>query len=223
MKSISFIVTPGERVGIIGRTGAGKSSLTLALFRIIERASGKILIDGQDIADLGLHVLRSRLTIIPQDLVMFTGSLRLNLDPFSLYSDTELWNVLDLVNLRSYVQTLESGLHHSITEGGNNLSVGQRQLICLARALIRKTKILILDEATAAVNVETDTIIQRTIRQQFSECTIFTITHRIETVIDYDRIMVLHNGEILEFDNPSKLLQTEDSIFRSMAYEAGLI
>lgn len=140
--------------------GAGKSSLTLSLFRIIESAGGAIIIDGEDISKLGLHTLRSRLTIIPQDPVLFSGSLRLNLDPFDQKSDEEVWHALELAHLKSFVSGLSTGLDYEVTEGGENLSVGQRQLVCLARALLRKTKILILDEATAAIDLKTDDLIQ---------------------------------------------------------------
>lgn len=163
LRGVTFTVSGGEKVGIVGRTGAGKSSLTLSLFRIIEAAGGQILIDGQDISQLGLHALRSRLTIIPQDPVLFSGSLRINLDPFGLKTDDEIWRALELAHLKVFVKSLTAGLNHEVAEGGENLSVGQRQLICLARALLRKTKVLILDEATAAVDLETDDLIQVTI------------------------------------------------------------
>lgn len=160
LKGISFTVEGGEKVGIVGRTGAGKSSLTLSLFRIIESAGGSIIIDGLDVSTLGLHSLRSRLTIIPQDPVLFSGSLRINLDPFNKHSDDEVWRALEHAHLKAFVKGLSAGLNHEVAEGGENLSVGQRQLICLARALLRKTKVLILDEATAAVDLETDDLIQ---------------------------------------------------------------
>lgn len=223
LKGVSFEILGGEKVGIVGRTGAGKSSLTLSLFRIIESAGGSIQIDGQDISNLGLHDLRSRLTIIPQDPVLFSGTLRLNLDPFDQNSDNELWTALEHAHLKSFVQGLTAGLNHEITEGGENLSVGQRQLVCLARALLRKTKVLILDEATAAVDLETDDLIQKTIRTEFSDCTILTIAHRLNTIMDSDKVIVLDRGEISEFASPSQLLQNSQSSFYSMAKDSGLI
>ena len=168
LHNISASFRGGERVGIVGRTGAGKSSLTLALFRLIEPTTGRIIIDGLDISKMGLHKLRSKLTIIPQDPVLFSGSLRHNLVPFSQYSDEEVWSTLRQFHLSEFVTSLKAVLEHEVAEGGENLSVGQRQLICLARALLRKTKILVLDEATAAVDLETDNLIQTTIRAEFN-------------------------------------------------------
>ncbi|XP_063974576.1 multidrug resistance-associated protein 1 isoform X5 [Diachasmimorpha longicaudata] len=223
LKGISFTVEGGEKIGIVGRTGAGKSSLTLALFRIIEAAEGKIIIDDIDIATLGLHSLRSRLTIIPQDPVLFSGSLRLNLDPFDRHGDEEVWRALEHAHLKTFVQSLPNGLSHVVSEGGDNLSVGQRQLICLARALLRKTKILILDEATAAVDLETDDLIQRTIREEFKESTVLTIAHRLNTILDSDRVIVLDKGYMVEFESPHSLLQKTTSAFYSMAKDAGLV
>ncbi|KAI1286715.1 ATP-binding cassette sub-family C member 3 [Halotydeus destructor] len=222
LKDLSFNVKGGEKVGIVGRTGAGKSSLTVALFRIVEPATGTVTIDGVDVTRIGLHSLRSRLTIIPQDPVLFTGTLRLNLDPLGDHDDSELWTVLKLAHLQQFVNSLESGLEHAITEGGENLSVGQRQLVCLARALLRKSKILILDEATAAVDLETDDLIQETIRNQFHDCTILTIAHRLNTILDYDRILVMDEGTLAEYDTPKALFDDENSVFYSMAKDAGL-
>lgn len=212
-----------QKIGIVGRTGAGKSSLTIALFRIIESAGGKILIDGKDIAELGLHNLRQRLTIIPQDPVLFSGSLRMNIDPFNIYSDDEVWNVLEQAHLKTFATGLASGLLHEIAEGGENISIGQRQLICLARALLRKTKILILDEATAAIDLETDVLIQNTIKTEFKDCTILTIAHRLNTIIDSDKVIVLDKGMVVEFESPSLLLQDKTSMFYGMAKDAGLV
>ncbi|KAK9886055.1 hypothetical protein WA026_014838 [Henosepilachna vigintioctopunctata] len=221
LKEISFNIRGGEKVGIVGRTGAGKSSLTLSLFRIIEAAHGIIEIDGVNIAEIGLHALRSRLTIIPQEAVLFSGTLRKNLDPFDINSDEEIWKSLEQAHLKSFVEALPAGLSHSVTEGGENLSVGQKQLICLARALLRKTKVLILDEATAAVDLETDDLIQTTIRREFKNCTVLTIAHRLNTIMDSDRIIVLDKGLIEEFDTPQNLLRGP-TIFRSMCQDAGL-
>ncbi|NWY09759.1 MRP2 protein, partial [Aphelocoma coerulescens] len=209
------------QVGVVGRTGAGKSSLTNCLFRVLEAAGGKIIIDEVDIATIGLHDLRKNLTIIPQDPVLFTGTLRMNLDPFDQYSDEEVWKALELAHLKTYVQGLPEGLLHLVSEGGENLSVGQRQLVCLARALLRKAKILILDEATAAVDLETDHLIQTTIRREFADCTVLTIAHRLHTIMDSNRVMVLQAGQIVEFDSPEELLMKQ-GIFSMMAKDSGI-
>ncbi|KAM9210176.1 multidrug resistance-associated protein 1 [Dugong dugon] len=222
LKHINVTIEGGEKVGIVGRTGAGKSSLTLGLFRITESAGGQIIIDGVDIAQIGLHSLRFKITIIPQDPVLFSGPLRMNLDPFNQYSDEEVWTSLELAHLKSFVSALPDKLNHECSEGGENLSVGQRQLVCLARALLRKTKILVLDEATAAVDLETDDLIQSTIRTQFDDCTVLTIAHRLNTIMDYTRVIVLDRGEIREYGPPSDLLQ-QRGLFYSMAKDAGLV
>ncbi|KAJ6649924.1 Multidrug resistance-associated protein 1 [Pseudolycoriella hygida] len=222
LKGINFTVNSQEKIGIVGRTGAGKSSLTLCLFRIIEAAEGKIVIDDINIAEIGLHSLRSQLTIIPQDPVLFNGSLRMNIDPFNSYTDDAIWIALGQSHLKTFVEELSEGLDYKIAEGGENLSVGQRQLVCLARALLRKTKVLILDEATAAIDFETDELIQKTIRTQFRDCTILTIAHRLNTIMDSDRVIVLDEGTIAEYDTPKALLENENSIFYGMAKEAGI-
>uniref|UniRef100_A0A8B9LTP4 Multidrug resistance-associated protein 1 n=1 Tax=Astyanax mexicanus TaxID=7994 RepID=A0A8B9LTP4_ASTMX len=219
---ITVIIEGGEKVGIVGRTGAGKSSLTLGLFRIIEAAQGEICIDGVNIANLGLHDLRSRITIIPQDPVLFSGSLRMNLDPFDGYSDEDVWRALELAHLKNFVSGLPDKLNHECSEGGENLSLGQRQLVCLARALLRKTKILVLDEATAAVDLETDNLIQSTIRTQFEDCTVLTIAHRLNTIMDYTRVLVLDKGKMAEFDSPASLI-AKKGIFYKMAKDSGLV
>ncbi|CAG0905757.1 unnamed protein product [Darwinula stevensoni] len=213
-------VSPSRQVGIVGRSGAGKSSLMLGLFRIVEKASGRIAIDGVDIGRIGLHDLRSRLTIIPQDPVLFSGSLRSNLDPFEKHSDEEVWRALELSHLKAFVKGLPQGLQNPVAEGGQNFSVGQRQLVCLARALLRKTRILLLDEATAAVDLETDELIQETIRREFRNCTVLTIAHRINTVLDYDKVLVLDGGETREFGSPAGLLRDSRSAFAALARDA---
>ncbi|KAF6719853.1 Multidrug resistance-associated protein 1 [Oryzias melastigma] len=222
IRNINVDISGGEKVGIVGRTGAGKSSLTLGLFRIIEPAEGQISIDGVDIAKLGLHELRSRITIIPQDPVLFSGTLRMNLDPFDSYSDEDIWKALEFSHLKTFVSGLPDKLSHECSEGGENLSVGQRQLLCLARALLRKTKVLVLDEATAAVDLETDNLIQSTIRSQFEDCTVLTIAHRLNTIMDYTRVLVLDKGQMAEFDSPSSLIAQKGAFYR-MAKDAGLI
>ncbi|KAK3589166.1 hypothetical protein CHS0354_018871 [Potamilus streckersoni] len=223
LKDITVSVRPGEKVGIVGRTGAGKSSMTLALFRLIEPAGGQIMVDGQDISVLGLHDVRSKLTILPQEPVLFSGSLRMNLDPLDEHTDSAIWMALEQAHLKSFVQSVPDNIQYECGEGGQNLSVGQRQLICLARSLLRKSKILVLDEATAAVDMETDDLIQKTIRKEFANCTVLTIAHRLNTVMDYDRILVLDKGEIKEFDSPNSLLSRPDSLFYQMAKDAKLI
>ncbi|XP_054163879.1 multidrug resistance-associated protein 1-like [Oppia nitens] len=223
LRKIVLDINSGEKVGIVGRTGAGKSSLTLALFRLIEPVEGTIFIDNVDIRKLGLYDLRSRITIIPQDPALFTGTLRLNLDPFNQYSDNEIWRALESAHLKTFVDSLDKGLSYQISEGGENLSVGQKQLVCLARALLRRTKILVLDEATAAIDMETDDLIQETIRKEFESSTIVTIAHRLNTIIDYDRVLVMDKGSVAEFDSPNNLLANTSSIFYSMAKEANLV
>ncbi|KAK9886053.1 hypothetical protein WA026_014836 [Henosepilachna vigintioctopunctata] len=222
LKNIDVHIAGGEKVGIVGRTGAGKSSLTLCLFRIIEAAEGAIYIDGIDISKLGLHSLRSKITIIPQDAVLFSGTLRMNLDPFNKHTDEEIWAALEHANLKKLVAEYPNGLSNSVSESGENVSIGQRQLICLARALLRKTKLFILDEATAAVDLETDELIQKTIRAQFHDCTILTIAHRLNTVMDYDKIIVLDEGCIREFGTPQDLIG-QRGIFYGMCKESKLI
>lgn len=219
LKGVDLQAEPEEKIGICGRTGAGKSSLTLSLFRIIEPIHGQILIDNFDITKLGLHQLRSNLAIIPQDPVLFTGTLRFNLDPVGQYKDQDIWRALELAHLKAH---LNNGLDTAVSEGGSNFSVGQKQLICLARALLKKSKILVLDEATAAVDPETDELIQSTIKTQFKHCTVLTIAHRLNTILDSDKIIVLANGQVAETGSPSQLLANPDSKFKGMALSAGM-
>ncbi|OXB64192.1 hypothetical protein ASZ78_002114 [Callipepla squamata] len=221
LNDISFQTRNEEKVGIVGRTGAGKSTLTNCLFRILEGSGGKIIIDGIDISTIGLHDLRGNLNIIPQDPVLFSGTLQSNLDPLGKHSDHELWEALELCDLKSFVESLPKKLLHEISEGGENLSVGQRQLVCLARVLLRKTKVLVLDEATASIDMETDNLVQSTIKREFYNCTILTIAHRIHTVMDSERVLVLDAGRILEYDTPQNLLQRKGA-FSEMVAEAGI-
>ncbi|KAG0031446.1 hypothetical protein BGZ81_001224 [Podila clonocystis] len=222
LKNLSLTVRAGERVGVVGRTGAGKSSITMALFRIMEAAEGSIAIDGIDISTLGLAELRSRLTIIPQDPFLFGGTIRANLDPFGTFSDTDLWAALESASLKSYVSSQTEGLSAPIDNGGENMSLGQRQLMSLARAMLHKsTRVLCLDEATAAIDIETDNAIQRALRREFTGCTVLTIAHRINTIMDSDKILVLDHGRVAEFDTPKELLQRPEGIFYSLATKSG--
>lgn len=222
LRDICLEVLPREKIGIVGRTGSGKTSLSLALFRILEAAGGSISIDGENIASCGLHDLRSRLTIIPQDSVLFSGSLRFNLDPLELYTDAEIWRALEVSHLKPFVWVLAGRLDFRVSEYGENFSHGQRQLVCLARAVLRNSKVIILDEATAAVDVETDELIQKTIRKEFKDSTILTIAHRLDTILDSDRILVLDGGQVRELASPAQLAADKSSVFASMLRAAGI-
>uniref|UniRef100_UPI003AAC75F7 ATP-binding cassette sub-family C member 4-like n=1 Tax=Centroberyx gerrardi TaxID=166262 RepID=UPI003AAC75F7 len=220
LKDINASFRPSEKVGIVGRTGAGKSSLVSALFRLAE-PQGKIYIDGVLTSEIGLHDLRQKMSIIPQDPVLFTGTMRKNLDPFNQHTDENLWNALQEVQLKSVVEELPGKMETVLAESGSNFSVGQRQLVCLARAILRKNRILIIDEATANVDPRTDELIQKTIRDKFRECTVLTIAHRLNTIIDSDRILVLDSGTIQELDRPYTLLQNKESALFKMAQQTG--
>jgi len=222
LKGINCKIKPREKIGIVGRTGSGKSSLMLALFRIVEPTQGHIEIDGIDIHKIGLEELRSKLSIIPQDPTLFTGTIRSNLDPFCRYTDSEIWNAIEAVELKDQVRNLEGNIEHPITEYGENLSVGTRQLLCLARALLKRSNILVMDEATANVDYKNDALIQKAIRKEFKDVTVLTIAHRINTIMDYQRVMVLDAGEIIEFDSPEDLLKREDSVFCGLAKQGGI-
>lgn len=244
LKGVSFAVKNNERVGVIGRTGAGKSSMTLALFRFLEARSGSIIIDGVDISTIDLHSLRSRLAIIPQDPVLFSGTVRSNLDPFDQYTDEELRECLQRVHLidsqpvtpanepaagssssNSTVTPQNANifrdLNSGISESGGNLSQGQRQLMCIARAIVARPKIMVLDEATSAVDMATDALIQRSIREEFDNSTLLVIAHRLSTIADFDKILVLSEGTVAEFGSPLELWNTEGSIFRDMCEHSG--
>lgn len=222
LRHINFTAHDGQKIGLVGRTGAGKSSFALALFRIIEPRNGSIVVDSVDITKIGLHDLRSKMTIIPQDPVLFAGTLRWNLDPFDEHSDESVWRALEQAHLKDFVGRQELGLNHEIVEGGDNLSAGQRQLVCLTRALLRQSRVLVLDEATSSVDLDTDHLVKETIRTEFCDTTIITIAHRLHTIMDCDRILVLSGGEIAEEGSPKELLQREDGLFRAMAKDAGL-
>uniref|UniRef100_A0A8C3AJ63 Multidrug resistance-associated protein 4 n=1 Tax=Cyclopterus lumpus TaxID=8103 RepID=A0A8C3AJ63_CYCLU len=220
LKGISATFQPNEKVGIVGRTGAGKSSLVSALFRLSE-PQGKIYIDGVLTSEIGLHDLRQKMSIIPQDPVLFTGSMRKNLDPFNQHSDEDLWKALEEVQLKSLLEELPGGLETVLAESGSNFSTGQRQLVCLARAILRKNRILVIDEATANVDPRTDALIQKTIRDKFNKCTVLTIAHRLNTIVDSDRILVLDGGTIQELDRPFTLLQNKEGALYRMVQQTG--
>nr|QWN59144.1 ATP-binding cassette C transporter [Rehmannia glutinosa] len=221
LHGISFKISPSDKVGIVGRTGAGKSSMLNALFRIVELERGKILIDDCDISKFGLMDLRKVLGIIPQSPVLFSGTVRFNLDPFNEHNDADLWEALERAHLKDVIRRNSLGLDAEVSEAGENFSVGQRQLLSLSRALLRRSKILVLDEATAAVDVRTDALIQKTIREEFKSCTMLIIAHRLNTIIDCDRILLLDAGQVVEFDTPETLLQKEESAFSKMVQSTG--
>jgi ABC-type multidrug transport system fused ATPase/permease subunit len=243
LQNVSFNVLPSEKVAVVGRTGAGKSTLSLAFFRIISLSGGSITIDGENISEIGLYDLRSKLTIIPQDPVLFTGDLRSNLDPFNQHDDEKIWESLKRVHFMESLQqakvdkpedaqspneddaksTLDPNaitLDFKVQENGGNFSQGQRQLLCLARSLLQGNKIIFLDEATASVDNDTDAKIQTTIRTEFADRTIVCIAHRLRTVIDYDKILVLDKGKVLEFGTPLELINLNGT-FRSMCEDTG--
>ncbi|XP_026544378.1 multidrug resistance-associated protein 5 isoform X3 [Notechis scutatus] len=216
LKKVCFTIKPKEKIGIVGRTGSGKSSLGMALFRLVELSGGCIKIDGVKISDIGLADLRSKLSIIPQEPVLFSGTVRSNLDPFTQYSEEQIWEALERTHMKDCISQLPMKLESEVMENGENFSVGERQLLCIARALLRRCKILILDEATAAMDTETDLLIQETIREAFADCTMLTIAHRLHTVLGSDRIMVLMQGQVVEFDTPAALLSNDNSRFYAM-------
>jgi ABC-type multidrug transport system fused ATPase/permease subunit len=221
LRNLSAQIKPKEKIGIVGRTGAGKSTTLAALFRTLEATNGSIVIDGVDISTLGLNVLRSSISIIPQEPTLFIGTIRYNLDPFEQHTDEDLWHVLELVKLKGFIHELEGKLDAPISENGSNISVGQRQMLCMARALLRNTKILLLDEATASVDVETDALLQLMVREHFKDCTVLTIAHRLNTIMDSTRIMVLDQGRLVEFDAPINLLNDQDGYLHGMVAATG--
>ncbi|KAK8805623.1 hypothetical protein WA158_002279 [Blastocystis sp. Blastoise] len=216
---INVSIKGEEKVGVVGRTGAGKSSLMLALMRIIELDEGEIDIDNMNISEIGLHDLRSRIAIISQEPVLFSGTIRENIDPFDEYKDSDIWIALERAHMKDVIASSDLGLSSMVEEHGNNYSVGQRQLLCIARALLHHTKIILMDEATASIDVETDLKIQKTMKEEFKDCTVITIAHRIHTIIDSDKVMVLEAGEVKEFEQPALLLEDPNTIFSGLVNE----
>ncbi|CAJ1950985.1 unnamed protein product [Sphenostylis stenocarpa] len=217
LEGITCTFREGSRVGVVGRTGSGKSTLISALFRLVEPARGDILIDGINICSMGLKDLRMKLSIIPQEPTLFKGSIRTNLDPLGLYSDDDIWKALEKCQLKETVSHLPNLLDSLVSDEGENWSVGQRQLICLGRVLLKRNRILVLDEATASIDSATDAILQRIIREEFAECTVITVAHRVPTVIDSDMVMVLSFGKVVEYDKPSRLMDTNSSFSKLVA------
>ena len=213
LKNINFHLKPGEHLGVVGRTGSGKSTISLCLFRILEAYSGRIYIDGVDISKVGLKKLRESITIIPQDSTLMNGTLRYNIDPVQAYTDKEIIHVMKKIGFDYIISINKEGLDLNISENGNNLSIGEKQLICITRAILRKSKIIVLDEATASIDYKTEEIIQKALNEILSNSTMISIAHRIKTVMNADKILVLENGEIIEFDTPKNLLNNKNSYF----------
>ena len=216
LRDLTFSVAHGKHVGIVGRTGAGKSSLLGVMFRLVEIESGTIVLDGRDIRSVGLHTLRSAMSIIPQDPVLFSGTLRFNLDPWDTHTDESLNTCLRRVGLQPLVEERGEGLSMAIGPNGDNLSVGQRQLLCMARALLRNTRVVVLDEATASIDSASDAAIQKTLSEDLAGATVLTIAHRINTVMAYDEVMVMASGQVAEMGPPAELANRPSSIFHGL-------
>ena len=215
LDQLNLSIRAGERIGIVGRTGAGKSTLLQTLFRIVEPPDASIFIDNVDIKTLPLEQLRSSVAVIPQEPVLFSGTLRENLDPFFRHTDAEILDAIEKAHLSRLVGSLTGGLYQQLHEGGSNLSAGQRQQLCLARALLRKTKILLLDEATSNVDSQTDALIQDTLQREFNNCTVLCIAHRLHTVMHCDKVAVLRAGRVAEFASPKELIRDKETLFAS--------
>jgi len=222
LKNLNFEINPNEKIGIVGRTGSGKTTIALCLFRILEPTSGKIIIDDIDISEIELNKLRKNLTIIPQNPSLMIGTLRYNIDPLNLYSDEDIINVMKKIKFDYIINRELEGLFQEILEGGNNLSVGEKQLICITRAILRKSKIIIMDEATANIDYKTEEIIQNVINEILTQSTIITIAHRIKTILNYDKIIVLENGEVVDFDSPKNLIEKKEGIFYKLYQKSNL-
>ncbi|KAG0289698.1 Multidrug resistance-associated protein 1 [Linnemannia gamsii] len=221
LKDVSFTINPREKIGIVGRTGSGKSTLLVGLLRIVEASGGGILIDGVDISKIGLKDLRTKVGIIPQEPVLFVGTIRTNLDPFGQFEDNSIWRALDAVHLGDKVKEMPLKLDSPVIEHGKNFSLGQRQLICIARSLVIGSKIIVLDEATASIDMVTDRLLQETIKESFADCTVLTIAHRLNTIIESDKVLVMDGGVVAEFGEPHKLLQDPNGIFAELVSHAG--
>jgi len=221
LKDVSFTIQPKEKVGIVGRTGSGKSTLLVGLLRIVEATEGAIRIDGVDISKLGLKDLRTKVGIIPQEPVLFVGTIRSNLDPFGQHEDNAIWRALDAVHLGDKIKEMPLKLDSPVIEHGKNFSLGQRQLICIARSLVIGSKIIVLDEATASIDMVTDKLLQETIKENFADCTVLTIAHRLNTIIESDKVLVMDSGEVAEFGEPHKLLEDPNGIFAELVSHAG--
>ncbi|KAF1316153.1 Abc transporter c family member 5, partial [Globisporangium splendens] len=223
LKGLSFDIKNNEKIGIVGRTGAGKSSLTMALFRINELDAGRILIDGEDISTMPLRSLRSKLSIIPQSPVLFKGTLRAYMDPFDEFTDAEIWSAFEKVEMKEQIGALENQLSYELSENGENFSVGERQMLCMARALLTQTRIVVMDEATASIDHATEKKLQTMIDRDFKDATVLTIAHRLATVLESDRIMVLSDGNVVEFDSPTNLVKDSKGVFYELAREGGYL
>ena len=219
LKRVNLHIQKGTTVGICGRTGSGKTTLGKCLFRLMEIAEGCIEVDGLDISRVGLTTLRKKITMIPQDPTLFAGPLRYSLDPANNYTDDQLWQALDSVDMKEHVETMENKLDADIVEGGENLSAGQRQLLCMARALLETPKVLIMDEATSNIDGKTDNKIQTMLKEAFKDCTVLTIAHRIDTILWYDKVLVMDHGTVLEYDSPTVLSKKGDSEFKALLDE----
>ena len=218
LKQVNFVVEPGQKIGIIGRTGAGKTSIISALFRLYDLESGSITIDERDISKISLNTLRSEISVIPQNPVLFSGTLRSNLDPYNKLSDEELWKTLKSINIKGLID-----LNEQIEEAGSKYSTGQKQLLCLARTIIRNNKIVVLDEATASMDPETDALVENIIENQFSGKTMLVIAHKLASVLKCDKVMVVDDGRVVEFDKPSVLMKNSKSTFYFLISRSGLI
>ncbi|KAK3702952.1 hypothetical protein QZH41_002857 [Actinostola sp. cb2023] len=215
LKDIKFDVKPQEKMGIAGRTGAGKSSLVAALFRMPD-PQGHVLIDGIDLGTLNVQAARRSMAVISQNPVLFSGTLKRNLDPFHRFTEEQIWIALTEVQMKTTVSKLDGLLEYRIGKNGSGFSVGETQLLCLARALLQRCKILVLDEATANVDYKTDQLVQQVIREKFCNCTVLTIAHRLNTIMDYDRVLVLDRGHVVEYDSPTILAAKSDGVFAQL-------